>query len=191
VSTGVREEVLQVGRSWLKQTLGLTDGQVIPPYDEAPKPPKPFIMVSLPVHFRKSGQDEVLYRNEAGNTEVKVQGGRTSVVQLDGFGEGAIPWLEEAPLTLRRPSVRALFRSEGVTIRPDGDGSLQDSTTTLAGSWERRDTQGYIATYHVTSGWTVLGPEFAELDLSGHIRDTAQQPDADALDMDYTVQATP
>lgn len=186
MSQGIREDVLQGVRTWAKAAAGgLSDAEVVCAFDQRPKEAKPHLLVQELRHFGLVGQPERQRRRNGTKIEERVESTRFSTYQIDAFGIAALPWLEYLGASRWRSDIRTLLDDEQIDVKPNSD--IQDTTAIVSNKYERRATQTWRADYQVQSGWYEISEQFSKLEFSGELRDTPDQSDADALDLDYTL----
>lgn len=185
MTTGVREEVLQDTITWIVASTGATDTQVTPAFQDMPKPDKPFLLVTTLRHFDVQGRPERIRRRVNQEIEERVRVYAETEWQLDGYGIDTVPWMEDLRTYQWRSDIRQQLEDLHITPRPAS--SVNEVSTVLADTYERRVQQDWVVEYTAVSDWYQISSQLEEVHVNGHIKDTTGQALAQALDVDYTL----
>jgi hypothetical protein len=124
----VEETILQAFRSWLKDAQSLTDAQVIPEDDDGPRPPKPYLTVSVLTldNMVNMDDEELGSLDGSSDPQVKTRGQRNATVSVQGFGADTADWLADARLAIRLPAAQAIFDAANLSVAPMGGTSTDN-----------------------------------------------------------------
>jgi len=186
---GFRNKITDKVRTWAKSVLNISDGQVVRQYDDRPKPNKPFLVVFFITHFRQIGAVEWEMREDPSNADViqtRIVSQRESTLQISGFGDKTVDWLEQLELSLAARPTRKTLWDEKINIRTASE--ISDDTSTVQNRYEIAQTQDYNVNYMAITSWVDWSKAAKTLDLqNSYLREFPDQADADALDLTFDI----
>lgn len=140
-----RETVLQKVRAAIMAALTLTDDQVIPADDRGPRPGLPYLTVKI-LAAPRTGEVEFIRGVDGADDPIEWgEAGHIAEVSVQGFGEGAVDWLETLPLRVHRETVIAAAAPVSIRALPGG---VQDLSTVLDTGFEPRAVLTLSASYY-------------------------------------------
>lgn len=140
------EAILQGTRTLLKTLLSLSDDQVVPAREEGPRPDLPYLTVLVIAPDVPVGSSERRHAIDVDDFPTEqIWGQRQATVQIDGFGDGALDWLEDFEQELERESSGDLMETVGLSLVSLG--GVQNLTRVLDTDWEPRFLREYEAHY--------------------------------------------
>lgn len=128
---------------WLKKGAResadyIADAQVIVEPYNGPRPTPPYLSIQAIGPLRRTsltGKRTVTVDGN-GDATAAYSASRVSAFRIQGFGEGALDWLETARLVLDDPDVQVHVEGLGMAIYDDGD--VLDLTYLLDSNYEHR-----------------------------------------------------
>lgn len=186
---GIREDITQVVREWVKLAGG-APGSPLPnelvlkevrgDFKGRPSPPYFTVLVTLadsPVGVDESGH----FDDGAGGVEWRARGGRLASVSVQGFGALTRDAIDDIAIRLTRPDVQSLLDAAGLTVI--NRGNVLDVSTFIDTEIEPRFLREFELSYDIRdSGPGAPELETVETDL------TLQSPAGDrTVDIDITV----
>lgn len=187
---GVRADITQLLRVWIKDVNDLGDHQVVQWYDDHPKRDEPFLAVYLISHFQKLGNLEYEKRTKPTDSsviQVRATSHRESVAQISAFGDKSVSWLEALDQSLTLPPIRTLLWNNKVNIKPASD--IRDQATVENATFEIAQNQDFRLNYRATTDWMDWTKEATSLELSNsHMKEFEGQSVTEQLSLDTTLE---
>lgn len=144
----------------------LSDPTVIWADQPGPRPERPLLTLKLTSAGSHYGEDEGLDGCNDDDEPIRtIVGDRTASLSVQGYGEGAVDWLDTLGISWRRESIKALLLAQGLTILDAGP--VTDLTAALDGSPEPRHLREFQVGYReVDDPETLIEMAEVQVDLT-------------------------
>jgi len=117
----VRKDIIQAGRTWAKDALGLTDSDVIPAYDDGPRPEIPYLMINAGPQAVPYGHADKLYDTDSGIPRETIEQAYATTLSVNGYGEATSDWLADMHLSLAQTSTQQLLADEKIGVTQESE----------------------------------------------------------------------
>jgi len=141
----VRKDIIQAGRTWAKQVLSLTDDDVIPAYDDGPRPDLPYLMINAGPQAVPIGKADKVYDTDSGTPREAVEQAYATTLSVNGYGAETSDWLADMHLSLQQTAVRRLLRDEKIGVTEES--GTRDLSALLDTEYEFRFQRDFEARY--------------------------------------------
>lgn len=142
-----RKAIIAAMRSVIKDTLALTDSQIILEGVKGYRVKLPYLTIKVLVHgINTEAQDWVEHEQVGGIQFQGARGYREASVSLNGYGEGALVWLEQLVDLMQHNAIaRETMKAAGLSFTTVP--SITDLTQLLDTNFENRSNMTILVAY--------------------------------------------